>query len=74
MSQEQGTKLEGLFTSLQDHASGMHQLLEELKKGRDADHEIFVQIAENTAYCKLLEDILEIITRQDRDGAKVKIV
>lgn len=74
MSQEQGTKLEGLFTSLQDHASGMHQLLEELKKGRDADHEIFVQIAENTAYCKLLEDILEIITRQERDGAKVKIV
>lgn len=74
MSQEQGTKLEGLFTSLQDHASGMHQLLEELKKGRDADHEIFVQIAENTAYCKLLEDILEIITRQERDGAKVKVV
>ena len=27
MSQEQGTKLEGLFTSLQDHASGMHRLL-----------------------------------------------
>lgn len=74
MSQEQGTLLEGIGRSVQDHASGMHQLLEELKKGRDADHEIFVQIAENTAYCKLLEDILEIITRQDRDGAKVKIV
>lgn len=72
MSQEQGTKLEGLFTSLQDHASGMHQLLEELKQGRYADHEIFVQIAENTAYCKLLEDILEIMTRQDRDGFKMK--
>nr|DAP94162.1 MAG TPA: tail tape measure protein [Caudoviricetes sp.] len=72
MSQEQGTKLEGLFTSLQDHASGMHQLLEELKQGRSADHEIFVQIAENTAYCKLLEDILEIMTRQDRDGFKMK--
>lgn len=72
MSQEQGTKLEGLFTSLQDHASGIHQLLEELKEGRYADHEIFVQIAENTAYCKLLEDILEIITRQERDGVKIK--
>lgn len=72
MSQEQGTKLEGLFTSLQDHASGIHQLLEELKLGRNADHEIFVQIAENTAYCKLLEDILEIITRQERDGVKIK--
>lgn len=74
MSQEQGTLLEGIGRSVQDHVSGMHQLLEELKTGRDADHEIFVQIAENTAYCKLLEDILEIITRQDRDGAKVKIV
>ena len=72
MSQEQGTKLEGLFISLQDHASGMHQLLEELKQGRDADHDLFVQIAENTAYCKLLEDILEIITRQERDGVKIK--
>ena len=71
MTQEQGTKLEGLFTSLQDHASGIHQLLEELKQGRSADHEIFVQIAENTAYCKLLEDILEIMTRQDRDGLKI---
>ena len=72
MSQEQGTKLEGLFISLQDHASGIHQLLEELNLGRNADHEIFVQIAENTAYCKLLEDILEIITRQERDGVKIK--
>lgn len=72
MSQEQGTKLEGLFTSLQDHASGIHQLLEDLRQGRSADHEIFVQIAENTAYCKLLEDILEIMTRQDRDGFKMK--
>nr|DAQ09603.1 MAG TPA: tail tape measure protein [Bacteriophage sp.] len=71
MTQEQGTKLEGLFTSLQDHASGIHQLLEELKQGRSADHEIFVQIEENTAYCKLLEDILEIMTRQERDGLKI---
>lgn len=71
MTQEQGTKLEGLFTSLQDHAGGIHQLLEELKQGRSADHEIFVQIEENTAYCKLLEDILEIMTRQDRDGLKI---
>lgn len=71
MTQEQGTMLEGLFRSLQDHAGGIHQLLEELKQGRSADHEIFVQIAENTAYCKLLEDILEIMTRQDRDGLKI---
>lgn len=71
MSQEQGTKLEGLFTSLQDHASGMHRLLEDLKKGRDADHELFMRIAENTEYCRLLEDILDILASKDRDGWKM---
>ncbi len=71
MSQEQGTKLEGLFTSLQDHASAIHKLMDELMKGRNADKEIFLQIAKNTAYCKLLEDILEIIIRNDRDGWKL---
>lgn len=71
LTQEQGTKLEGLFISLQDHASGMHQLLEELKQGRNADHEVFMQIAENTAYCKCLEEMLEIMIRQDRDGLKL---
>ena len=70
MSQEQGTKLEGLFTSLQDHAGGMHRLLEELTKGRSADHDIFLQIAENTAYCKILEDIFDLLASKDRDGWK----
>lgn len=70
MSQEQGTKLEGLFTSLQDHASGMHRLLEELTKGRSADHDIFLQIAENTAYCKILEDIFDLLASKARDGWK----
>ena len=72
LTQEQGTKLEGLFTSVQDHLSGMHQLLDDLIQGRIADREIFMQIAENTAYCRLLEDILDILERQDRDGMKLK--
>jgi len=48
MTQEQGTLLEGLFTSLQDHASGMHKLLEELAKSRKEDHDLLVSIVENT--------------------------
>lgn len=72
MSQEQGTKLEGLFTSLQDHASGIHKLLNDLMKGRESDTEIFMQIAENTAYCKFLEQMYEIMERQDREGMKMK--
>ena len=70
LTQEQGTKLEGLFTSLQDHASGMHKLLEELKQGRSADHDIFLQIAKNTAYCKVLQDIFDLLASKDRDGWK----
>lgn len=72
MSQEQGTKLEGLFTSVQDHVSGIHQLLDDLIQGRNSDREIFQQIASNTAYCKLLADILELMERQERDGYKTK--
>lgn len=72
MSQEQGTKLEGLFTSVQDHVSGIHQLLDDLIQARNSDREIFLQIAANTAYCKLLEDILELMERQERDGYKTK--
>lgn len=72
MTQEQGTKLEGLFTALQDHTSAIHKLLEDLTSGRDADKEIFMQIAENTAYCKFLEQMYEIMERQERDGMKLK--
>lgn len=72
MTQEQGTKLEGLFTSLQDHASAMHKLLEELMKSRAADTDIFREIAENTAYCKYLEDIHEILEYLKMNGLKMQ--
>lgn len=72
ISQEQGTKLEGLFTSLQDHTSAMRKLLEDLMKGRNADHELFAQIAENTAYCRYLELMYEILEEVKRDGWKMK--
>lgn len=72
LTQEQGTKLEGLFTSLQDHASAMHKLLEELMKSRAADTDIFREIAENTAYCKYLEDIYEILEYLKMNGLKMQ--
>ena len=71
MTQEQGTLLEGLFTSLQDHASGMHKLLEELAKSRKEDHDLLVSIAENTAYCRYLEGIIEIMEYFRNNGIKV---
>lgn len=71
MAQEQGTLLEGLFTSLQDHASGMHKLLEELAKSRKEDHDLLVSIAENTAYCRYLESINEIMEYFRNNGIEV---
>lgn len=71
MKQEQGTLLEGLFTSLQDHASGMHKLLEELAKSRKEDHDLLVSIAENTAYCRYLESINEIMEYFRNNGIEV---
>lgn len=71
MTQEQGTLLEGLFTSLQDHASGMHKLLEELAKSRKEDHDLLVSIAENTAYCRYLESINEIMKYFRNNGIEV---
>ena len=71
MTQEQGTLLEGLFTSLQDHASGMHKLLEELAKSRKEDHDLLVSIVENTAYCRYLESINEIMEYFRNNGIEV---
>lgn len=71
MTQEQGTLLEGLFTSLQDHASGMHKLLEELAKSRKEDHDLLVSIVENTAYCRYLEGINEIMEYFRNNGIEV---
>ena len=71
MTQEQGTLLEGLFTSLQDHANGMHKLLEELAKSRKEDHDLLVSITENTAYCRYLESINEIMEYFRNNGIEV---
>lgn len=71
MTREQGTLLEGLFTSLQDHASGMHKLLEELAKSRKEDRDLLVSIAENTAYCRYLESINEIMEYFRNNGIEV---
>lgn len=71
MTREQGTLLEGLFTSLQDHASGMHKLLEELAKSRKEDHDLLVSITENTAYCRYLESINEIMEYFRNNGIEV---
>ncbi|TCO86214.1 hypothetical protein EV202_1434 [Bacteroides heparinolyticus] len=72
MSQEQGTKLEGLFTSAQDHLSSIDKKMGDFDAAMGRALEILGAIAANTAYCKLLEDVVEHFERLERNGMKMQ--
>ena len=72
LTQEQGTKLEGLFTSVQDHTSSIDQLLKDAREERKTVMEVLGRIAENTAYCRHLETMNEYLERLDREGFKMR--
>ncbi|KAA6304491.1 hypothetical protein EZS27_043861, partial [termite gut metagenome] len=61
MSQDTGTKLEGLFTSVQIHVSNIDDKLSGLDKGIYAISVVLNTIAENTAYCKYLKELTQAI-------------
>lgn len=73
MTQEQGTKLEGLFTSGQMHWASIDDHVEDVSAKMDIASEHLRKIEENTGDCKdslsaIKEDIKKII----RDGLKMK--
>lgn len=73
MSQEQGTKLEGLFTSGQMHWANIDNSTEDIAAKMNIASERLRRIEENTGDCKeslsaIKEDIKKII----RDGLKMK--
>lgn len=73
MSQEQGTKLEGLFTSGQMHWANIDNSTEDISAKMNIASERLRRIEENTGDCKeslsaIKEDIKKII----RDGLKMK--
>jgi hypothetical protein len=72
MSQDTGTKLEGLFTSVQLHVSNIDDQLKGLDAGIYAISVALNTIAENTAYCKYLKELTETISAMIRDGLKMK--
>lgn len=72
LTQEQGTKLEGLFTGVYDRMVSIHSLMVSLQKDRQADSRLLAQIAENTAYCRYLLNIYEMMERMDREGITVR--
>lgn len=72
MTQDQGTKLEGLFTSGQLHWASMDALLAKIADRWAAASDQLAELAENTAYCKHLKEISEDIRAIKRDGMKMR--
>lgn len=72
ITQDQGTKLEGLFTSVQGHVSNMDDLLKDIAMAMYEASDTLLRIEANTAYCKYLEQLAEDIAELKRDGIKMK--
>ena len=73
MSQEQGTKLEGLFTSGQMHWASMDGRLENVEEKMGIAESHLARIVENTGTsASHLGEIKEQIKKIIRDGLKMK--
>ena len=72
MTQDQGTKLEGLFTSGQLHWASMDALLAKIADRWTAASDHLAELVENTSYCKLLKGMSEDIRIIKRDGIKMR--
>ena len=73
MTQDQGTKLEGMFTSGLQHWSSMDEQLESVVEKMDTAEGHLARIAENTGVSAgHLGELKEVIKKMIRDGLKVK--
>lgn len=73
MTQDQGTKLEGLFTSVQDHVSSMDDKMDDLADVGYESLDVLRSIDNNTRGCnEKLEKLSNDIDEIKRDGIKVK--
>lgn len=72
MTQDQGTKLEGLFTSGQIHWASMDSLLGKIADRWNGLMDHLGELVENTSYCRKLSDIADDIKAMRRDGLKMK--
>lgn len=71
ITEETGGKIEGVVTSVQIHVISMDDKLTDISQYAYEAIGILNVIAENTAFCKCLEDIADAMERMDRDGIKM---
>lgn len=72
MTQEQGTKLEGLMTSAQIHLASIDLKMEDVSKQMTLSQKSLAKIEENTSYCQRLDEIADTMAEMKRNGIKVK--
>ncbi|WP_303030173.1 tail tape measure protein [uncultured Duncaniella sp.] len=73
MSQDQGTKLEGLFVSAQIHLANIDTIVENVAERMSAAEGYLAQIAENTkSNAASAEEIKELLVKIARDGIRTK--
>ena len=70
ITQEQASKLEGLATSIQIHTANMDTTLVDIWYWMNEAESVFREIADNTAYCKRLDEIADTIAEIKRDGLR----
>lgn len=73
MSQDQGTKLEGQFVSVQGHVANIDNIVENVAERMSAAEGYLAQIAENTkSNAASAEEIKELLIKIARDGIRTK--
>lgn len=73
MSQDQGTKLEGLFVSVQGHVANIDTIVENVTERMSAAEGYLAQIAENTkSNAASAEEIKDLLIKIARDGIRTK--
>lgn len=73
VSQDQGTKLEGLFVSVQGHVANIDTIVENVAERMSAAEGYLAQIAENTkSNAASAEEIKELLIKIARDGIRTK--
>lgn len=73
MSQDQGTKLEGLFVSVQGHVANIDTIVENVAERMSKAEGYLAQIAENTkSSAASAEEIKDLLIKIARDGIRTK--
>ena len=72
ITEETGGKIEGSLNIVVDHLSGMDDKLTDISKNSYDAIGALNKIAENSEYLKRLDDVVDELEKQNRDGIKLK--